>query len=536
MGSCERTPDLRVLPHSSFSLSIQDMTCILQHGVPPKLATGVRRVQAVSIRYGPLPLSPPINTLTTTPELIAEQQLADLLPPSVRYVLAVATHRHPRYLLRILNSFDEVYALVSLIVERYYLRTFGGSFTENFYSLKRERVLQIKDGEIRRAQIGAPGPTRESLKLSEKDVWKNLAIMVGIPYIKRKLDEGYDIHAAPQASLIMAGGGPRYSPADELPPNATLRQKLGYAYKWFLRNAYPTVNAGYHFSLLVFNLAYLFDNTKYSSPFLWIIGSRIRRLNSADHRAIAEALDPKPGSAARPAGGVRRRPGSGLLGLLSPQNLYPQLLASLRYFLPASIFALKFLEWWHASDFSRHLARKATETLDLPAPVVKGMVPPGERSNVERKEDMREKKPDEKDLKPALKIRRRRKPPISATSYLPIFTVSLPPTDPDNASTCPICLGQLTNPTACQTGYVFCYVCVFHWLKGENQRQLDFMNGEGTGAWEDQDDEKEEESEKQPSEGQTESRQGKWESGRGRCPVTGRRVLSGTEGLRRVLI
>lgn len=32
------------------------------------------------------------------------------------------------------------------------------------------------------------------------------------------------------------------------------------------------------------------------------------------------------------------------------------------------------------------------------------------------------------------------------------------------------------------------------------------------------------------------SRHGKWESGKGRCPVTGRRVLSGTEGLRRVLI
>lgn len=373
-------------------------------------------------------------------------------------------------------------------------------------------------------------------------MWKNLAIMVGVPYLKRKLDEGYDVHAAPQASLIMAGGGPQYRPpTDELPPNATLRQRLDYAYKWFLRNAYPTVNAGYHFSVLVFNLAYLFDNTKFSSPFLWIIGSRIRRLSSADHRAIAEVLDPKPGPAGAAAGRARRRPGSGLLGLLSPQNLYPQLLASLRYFLPASIFALKFLEWWHASDFSRHLARKATEMLDLPAPVVKGMVPPGERSKAEKetekeKEDKgKTEQGKEKELKSALKTRRL-KPPVSATSYLPIFTVPLPPTDTDNASTCPICLGQLANPTACQTGYVFCYVCVFHWLNGENQRQVDFMSGEGAGAWEDE-DEKEEGSEEKPSgDNQTQSREGKWESGQGRCPVTGRKVLSGTEGLRRVLI
>ncbi|KAL4797866.1 Pex12 amino terminal region-domain-containing protein [Aspergillus venezuelensis] len=465
-------------------------------------------------------------------ELLAEQQLSDLLPPSLRYILAVATHRHPRYLLRILNSYDEVYAVLSLIVERYYLRNFGGSFTENFYSLKRERVLLTKNGEIPRAQLGAPGPVSDSLKLRTSDVWKNLFVMVGIPYLKRKLDEGYDIHAAPQASLLMSGG-PRYNPSDDLPPNPTIRQRLMHAYKWFLRNVYPSVNAAYYFSILAFNLAYLFDNTKYSSPFLWLIGTRIRRLSSADHHAISKILEGKPQNPR----GARTRPGSGLLGLLSPQNLYPQALASLRYFLPASIFALKFLEWWHASDFSRQLARKATDTLDIPAPITKGMVPPSERK---RKPSTSEKEKQDSSPKSALKSSspssKRPKPPISASSYLPIFTVSLPPADTDAASACPICLNGLTNPTACQTGYVYCYVCIFHWLNGEHQRQLDFMNGDGAGAaWEDAG-----EGDSEDGEGQTsavgQSREGKWESGKGRCPVTGRRVLGGTEGLRRVLI
>lgn len=478
-------------------------------------------------------------------ELLAEQQLSDLLPPSIRYILAVATHRHPRYLLRILNSFDEVYALLSLIVERYYLRTFGGSFTENFYSLKRERVLLTKNGEVPRAQLGAAAPVRETLKLRSSDVWKNLIVMVGIPYLKRKLDEGYDIHAAPQASLIMSGG-PRYNPSDDLPPNPTIRQRAVFFYKWFLRNMYPSVNAAYYFSVLAFNLAYLFDNTKYPSPFLWLIGTRIRRLGPADHRAIAAALDSKPG----PAAGGRSRPGSGLLGLLSPQNLYPQLLASLRYFLPASIFALKFLEWWHASDFTRQLARKSTDVIDLPAPVVDGMISPSEKKKqaeeAKKKQEEKEKEQQSptKDIKPALKTHRRTQPVISATSYLPIFTVPLPPAkenDSDSNGACPICLNSLANPTACQTGYVFCYVCVFHWLNGEHQRQLDFMNGESAGAaWEEDGYEDGEEANGDDEGGsgsqKEESRHGKWESGKGRCPVTGRRVLSGTEGLRRVLI
>lgn len=480
-------------------------------------------------------------------ELLSEQQLSALLPPTLRYLLAVATHRHPRYLLKALNSFDELYALLSLIVERYYLRTFGGSFTENFYSLKRERVLLTKNGEIPRAQIGAPGPVRDSLKLHNSDIWKNLLVMVGIPYLKRKLDEGYDIHAAPQASLI---GGPRYNPSEDLPPHPTLHQRLMYYYKWFLRNVYPSVNAAYYFSILAFNLAYLFDGTKYSSPFLWLVGTRIRRLGAADHRAIAAILDgaSRPngaglGGASNTARGAanaaRSRPGTGLVGLMSPQNIYPQLLSSLRYFLPASIFALKFLEWWHQSDFSRRLARKATEVLDLPAPVVSGT--PEKRHKQQEQSKKSALVTSTKDLKSALKTHNRPKPfqpPVSSTSYLPIFTVSLPPVDSeDNGdSICSICFGPLANPTACQTGYVFCYVCIFHWLKGEHQRQIDFMNGEDTKTPWEEEEEGDSDNQSKAASGHGQSREGKWESGKGRCPITGRRVLGGTDGLRRVLV
>ncbi|KAN0081788.1 Pex2 / Pex12 amino terminal region domain containing protein [Elaphomyces granulatus] len=491
-------------------------------------------------------------------EILSEEQLSALIPPSLRYLLVVATHRRPRYLLRILNSFDEVYALLSLIVEGYYLRVFGGSFTEHFYSLKRERVLCTKNGEIPRSQLGSPGQVRETLRLRTSDVWKNLAVIVGLPYLKRKLDESYDIHSAPQASLIM-GGGPRYRPSDdELPPNPSLRKRLLHYYKWFLRNAYPSVNAAYYFSILAFNLAYLFDNTKYSSPLLWLVGTRIRRLGLADHRAMAMAMAAEKGPSGR---NTRSRPGSNFLGRLSLQSLYPQVFSSLRFLLPASIFALKFFEWWHASNFSRQLARKVTETLHLPAPLVAGMVDPSKKTpspttRVPSSSTDQKRTADETD------VRRKQEPPISSTSFLPIFTVPLPTADPsnDDNAPCPICLNPLMNPTACQTGYVFCYSCIFRWLNGEHERQLNFMTGEGgSAAWEDeygyedgQDTgltghggagsrlaiEKGIAGEPPPTgrNNNDNTREGKWESGKGRCPITGRRVLGGTEGLRRVLV
>jgi peroxin-12 len=66
------------------------------------------------------------------------------------------------------------------------------------------------------------------------------------------------------------------------------------------------------------------------------------------------------------------------------------------------------------------------------------------------------------------------------------------------------------------------------------------MNGEGAGApWEEEITGGDETAKKSSDDNEEKSslkRGGKWESGKGRCPVTGRRVLGGTEGLRRVLI
>ncbi|KAK3174632.1 hypothetical protein OEA41_001878 [Lepraria neglecta] len=484
-------------------------------------------------------------------ELLSEQQLSALIPPSLRYLLTIATHRNPRYLLRVLNSFDELYALLMLAVERHYLKTYGGGFTENFYGLKRERVLRIKGGEAPRARIGAPTVMRETLQLRNRDIWNNLAIMVGLPYLKRKLDESYDIHA-PQAAIL----GPNYN-RDALPYDATIRRRIMYYYKWFLRNIYPSVNAAYYFSLLAFNLAYLFDNSKYSSPFLWLIGTRIRRLSEADHRAITLAAQP-PEVPSRP--GARPGQASSMFNPLTfATTVYPRLLSSLKILLPTSIFALKFLEWWHASDFATLLSKKATEGLDLPPPTISGLpskhapLPTSEKPKAPASSSQQStttntvslssppasvqpiSSPTSASTVPSKPVKS--SPPISSTSLLPIHTVPSP--TPATSSLCPICMHPIQTATSAQTGFVFCYTCIFKWVDGSHDRQIAFMEGKSGGeeGWdEDEDDSEEEEQSHNGKETKGGSREGKWESGKGRCAVTGRRVLGGTDGLRRVMV
>ncbi|KAK1252865.1 hypothetical protein MKX08_004052 [Trichoderma sp. CBMAI-0020] len=409
-------------------------------------------------------------------EVLSEQQLNGLLPPTLRYLLVVATHRHPRYLLRILNSFDELYALVMLAVERHYLRTRGGSFTENFYGLKREKALH---GEIPRASLAAPHLVRGTLKLTTKDVWQNLAVLVGVPYLKRKLDESYDINA-PRALL-----GAAYT---RMPDNPTLRDRFMHYYRWFLRNIYPHVNAAYGFAMLAFNLAYLFDRTKYHNPLMWLIGTRLRRMTMADYQAIEKLSEPAA-NAAKP----------GLRSLLStPKELGSRVMSSLSMLLPMSIFALKFLEWWYQSDFAKQLTRKAAESIELPPPIVSG------KSSFGKKKAADSDKAEEKEEESKEMAITEKEAPIATPSMLPIFVVRFP----EDSSLCPICVDEIVTPTVCQTGVVYCYTCIHRWIEGMHPKQEEFM----------------------------EDREGKWESGQGRCAVTGKRVLGGTEGLRRIIV
>ncbi|TQS34517.1 hypothetical protein Golomagni_05096 [Golovinomyces magnicellulatus] len=386
-------------------------------------------------------------------ELISEAQLASLLPPTLRYLLTIATHRNPRYLLRILNYFDELHALLMVTIEYHYIRIYGGGFTENFYGLKRERVPTV--GDVPRASTAAPSQIREILALTNTDIWKNIAVIVGIPYLKRKLDESFEKNSS--RTLL----GANYT---RMPPNPNLRQRLVHHYRWFLQTFYPSLNAAYHFSLLFFHILYLFDNSRYHSPFLWLIRTRIRRLTDVDHKIISTSSD----------------------SLLKSNNrIYSANWAIniLKKLLPASIVALKFLEWWHASDFSRQLSKKTAETFELSPPAqdeFQSKSMGSEQLATKKLADRTKEKSDDMSLTTD-------ETPLGSRTLLPIFTV--PSAQEENS--CPICLREITTATACQTGFVFCYTCIHRWLEGDHEKQAEFMKGN----------------------------QGKWESGKGRCAV-----------------
>ncbi|KAJ6516210.1 cyclin-dependent protein kinase inhibitor [Mycena sanguinolenta] len=332
-------------------------------------------------------------------ELVAQEQLRDLLQPALKYVLAVFAQQYPRYLLRIVNRHEEFYAAIMLLVERHYLRKHNASFAENFYGLKRRRRPFI-DTERVKAAVGGIPPGE---KLRAQEIWRSLLFLVcapipyarlslhemlqvGVPYLRAKAQDYYE-ELGGGASLDI--DGPR------VPRDLGLWRRI-------FKTVYPCLNTSFELWLLVCNIAYLFGRTPFYRPWLSWIGIDLRRLGAEDFRARAAANN-APSGLRTPLAMIRR------LVLASPQALFE----SLRLLLPTAIFFVKFLEWWYSPGSP---ARSFSTSPLGPAVPPPRMLPPHPKGI---------------------------------------------PFHPQSYGKCPVCLDSVKNATALPSGYVFCYRCAY---------------------------------------------------------------------------
>ncbi|KAF8591566.1 hypothetical protein K439DRAFT_1326978 [Ramaria rubella] len=338
-------------------------------------------------------------------ELVAQEQLRDLLQPALKYVLAVFAQRHPRYLLRIVNRHEEFYATAMFFVERHYLKVEGASFAENFYGLKRRRRPWI---ETPRA-IGAVGSVRAEEKLRSQEIWKSLLFLVGVPYIRAKAQDYYEQLGGGLDSDILNIDVTGSSPSA---PESQLRVRcLSWPNRLrkLFKLLYPWANTSFELWLVAWNVAYLFDKTSFYRPWLSWIGVDLRRLGTDDLRPNTAAIIRRPTSDSNKSGleSLRRM-------LLSSPRL---LLDFLKILLPMSIFFVKFLEWWYSpSSPARNLSR----------------TPSG--------------------------------PPIPPPRMLRPHPQGLPVGDLKYGD-CPICRNAIVNATALPSGYVFCYRCAHAYVE-----------------------------------------------------------------------
>ncbi|KAJ7228963.1 cyclin-dependent protein kinase inhibitor [Mycena pura] len=336
-------------------------------------------------------------------ELVAQEQLHNLLQPALKYVLAVFAQRYPRYLLRVVNKHEEFYAALMFFVERHHLQKHSASFSENFYGLKRRRRPFI---ETERAQAAVGGiPPGE--KLRGQEIWRSLLFLVGVPYLRAKAQDYYE----------EMGGGveveehqERRISRDQVNFSFSLLSLLTRPIQTFMdlsrriyKRVYPWLNTSFELWLLACNIAYLYEKTPFYRPWLRWIGVDLRRLGAEDFRAAATLTGKKSDGSRGPLAWIRR------LILTSPQALFD----SLRLLLPTAIFFIKFLEWWYSPGSPARSFSTSPLGPAVPPPRILHPHPQGI--------------------------------PFDAQGY----------------GKCPICLDILKNATALPSGYVFCYRCAY---------------------------------------------------------------------------
>lgn len=114
-------------------------------------------------------------------EMMAQSHLIGGLRPAFKSLLQAMVLRNHR--LSTLGRFDdEAFTALHFFLENHYLSEHDGSFSENFYGLKR---------------VAADGsPLRTSYR------YRSLAMLVGFPYLKAKIDEFYERQADPMPEDI----------------------------------------------------------------------------------------------------------------------------------------------------------------------------------------------------------------------------------------------------------------------------------------------------------------------------------------------
>ncbi|KAI9638709.1 Pex12 amino terminal region-domain-containing protein [Dioszegia hungarica] len=350
-------------------------------------------------------------------ELLAEEQLRDVLHPVVRYVLSYLAQNYPRYFLRVLNHHEEVFAGLLLLVERYHLKRHNASLSEHFYGLRLAPVNGIPT-----PRLDALDGSRPPRGLSKKQRWGMLLILVGMPYLRARAQDYYE-----------RLGGARNA-EDGAEPEIVAVSRKQRLFKFL----YPYVNLAFDISLLGYDIAYLFDLSSDYRPWHRALGLRIRRRGEEDE---------------------------------SPPSSSPSLLSRLPPLLPPLLLLLKLSQWWYSPTSPRLLRQSTSSSFSgglsaSSAQIHAGILPPAKLPILPgaHKSHLGSLSPGPEDSGPDSEPDDETTTPRDDKAGGGGWAVQIPT---ESYGLCPICGQKWQNPAVLPSGWVFCWRCGWEAVEGE---------------------------------------------------------------------
>ncbi|KYQ89925.1 RING zinc finger-containing protein [Tieghemostelium lacteum] len=384
-------------------------------------------------------------------EMFAQFQMMPSFKPALKYIFTVLSQRNSKFLY-IVKYYDECFYSMLLLLEYHYLKYYEGSFSENFYNLKRvksedkkgttldivKRLLNpvgvdaegLSKSELLRKSIMMMRKSKQTLMTSNSEAITNrdrkisLIFLVLIPYIKTKLDDLYRRESDPLNELGIHQDDQQPPLLDEhhqqpiwnrLKKHVVVLKLLRSFRKFFLQ-VYPFLSGFYESLFFLYQLLYLYEYTNFYTPFLHTQKINLKRLTHQDtdnhNQLIANRRNDRINM-------VRNWPMPYLF--IPLVKVLDSILDYSKFILPASVFLFKSLEWWYSEN------RQSAPTL----PVIPPPLPP-------------------KQAKDGMDI-------------------------PDDKSLCPICREKRTNATICGSGFVYCYRCIHQYVSQYSRCPITFL-------------------------------------------------------------
>ncbi|XP_070572133.1 peroxisome assembly protein 12-like [Ptychodera flava] len=309
-------------------------------------------------------------------EVLAQEGLMSAIRPAMNYAFRVLAEQNPARYGWMSRFSNEIYLAIDLVLQQHFLTTTTASFSENFYGMKR-----VPNTCSSAPQVASPSglPRREHLK--------SLLLLVIVPYLKIKLDALFERW--------------KQEWLDGVGISQSERNTLKEVSRVYLA-IYPYIHMGWEGAHLSYQLAYLFNKSRFHSPLIQLAGVRLQHLTRED---MLEQMKPLESPFTQNASISERVKvfSKWLLGAVA---------IGVSNGLSVAVFFLQFLEWWYANE--SHRSAIALTALPVPDPPKK-------------------------------------------------FKVESLPAD---SSICPLCFRKRTNDTAISTsGYVFCYPCIYMYVK-----------------------------------------------------------------------
>ncbi|KAI5951998.1 PEX12 [Candida jiufengensis] len=403
-------------------------------------------------------------------ELISANQLEALLSPSLRYILVHYASKYPRYLLKLNNNFDELNLVLRSFIEWYFLKYWQGSFTENFYGLKRVNQTPLSQGDFNSGKLTqlVPSMIEDRRELTSLQKFISLFEITGVAFLSEKMNYCYEVWYTKYIT-------------NQLNTHESLSRKenIKIQIKRKFIEIYPYVQSGYRLANFITTLLYLSGSTKSPTILTYLFKMNYSRLNQYDYdknEPKDKLKDFKKPNKIAPPTTIEF-----LLNFLSNKITHPSwklIKLILGTFFPVAIFTLKFLEWWNNSNFSSKLLKSSGNSLDF-------TLPPPSALTLSLKNLGKSKKSIKKPYK--------------------------------SGKLCPLCKKEMTNPAIIETGYVFDYSCIYNYL--EKSHIIVSKNIEEVEEKNEYSDDEEEETEKITATTTIDINKG------GRCPITGRKLL-----------